>query len=82
MDLTPFWLSLRVAGLATLAIIAVGIPTALVLARGRFPGKGLLAGVLVLPMVLPPTVLGYYLLELLGRRAPLGMWLERSLGIT
>ena len=43
---------------------------ALLLARARFPGKGLLAGALVLPLVLPPTVLGYYLLQILGRRTP------------
>jgi molybdate transport system permease protein len=55
---------------------------ALLLARGRFPGKGLLAGVLVLPLVLPPTVLGYWLLQVLGRRAWLGAWLERTWGVT
>jgi molybdate transport system permease protein len=81
IDLAPFWLSLRVATLATLAIVAIGTPLALVLARGRFPGKGLLAGALVLPLVLPPTVLGYDLLQILGRRAPLGMWLEGRFGI-
>ncbi len=81
-DLAPFWLSLRVAGSATIVIVAIGLPTALMLARARFPGKGLLAGLLVLPLVLPPTVLGYGLLLILGRRAPLGLWLERSLGVT
>src|SRR5262249_41104594 len=82
MDLAPFWLSLRVAGLAALVIVSLGIPLALLLARARFPGKGLLAGLLVLPLVLPPTVLGSALLQLLGRRALLGMWLERALGVT
>jgi molybdate transport system permease protein len=81
-ELAPFWLSIRVAGLATLLIVAVGLPVALVLARLHFRGKGLMAGVLLLPLVLPPTVLGYYLLIVLGRRAPLGQWLERVLGIT
>ena len=81
IDLAPFWLSLRVAVLATLLIVAAGVPLALVLARGKFRGKGLLGGVLVLPLVLPPTVLGFYLLELLGRRAWLGGWLERSFGV-
>jgi molybdate transport system permease protein len=78
----PFWLSIRVASLATLLIVAVGLPLALALARMRFPGKSLVAGVLVLPLVLPPTVLGYYLLVVLGRRAPIGHWLEQVLGIT
>jgi molybdate transport system permease protein len=81
-ELGPFWLSIRVASLATLLIVAVGLPLALALARMRFPGKSLVAGVLVLPLVLPPTVLGYYLLVVLGRRAPIGHWLEQVLGIT
>jgi molybdate transport system permease protein len=81
-DLGPFWLSLRVASLATVLIVAAGLPVALVLARARFPGKALIAGILVLPLVLPPTVLGYYLLQLLGRRSILGFWLEHTLGVT
>ncbi len=81
-DLAPFWLSLRVAALATVLVVAAGLPLAYLLARFRFPGRSLLAGLLVLPMVLPPTVLGYGLLLLLGRRAPLGLWLEQTLGVT
>ena len=81
-DLGPFWLSLRVASVATLLVVAVGMPLAFLLARTRFPGKSLFAGILVLPLVLPPTVMGFYLLQLLGRRSTLGYWLEQSLGIT
>jgi molybdate transport system permease protein len=81
-DLAPLWLSLRVAALATVLIVALGTPLAFLLARTRFPGRGLLSGILVLPMVLPPTVLGYALLQILGRRAWLGLWLERTWGIT
>jgi molybdate transport system permease protein len=81
-DLGPFWLSMRVASLATLLIVAVGLPAALVLARAQFPGKALVAGILVLPLVLPPTVLGYYLLQILGRRSLFGHWLEHTLGVT
>jgi molybdate transport system permease protein len=80
-DLGPFWLSLRVAALATVVIVAAGMPIALLLARARFPGKGLVAGILVLPLVLPPTVLGFYLLQIFGRRAPVGYWLEQTLGV-
>jgi molybdate transport system permease protein len=79
--LEPFWLSLRVASLATIAIVLVGIPLGLLLARGRFPGRDLLAGTLLLPLVMPPTVLGYVLLQVLGRRGLLGTWLEHQLGI-
>ena len=81
-ELEPFWLSLRVASAATLLIVTVGLPAALVLARGQFTGKSLVAGLLVLPLVLPPTVLGFYLLQVLGRRTWLGHWLEQTLGIT
>ena len=81
-DLSPFWLSVRVASLATLVVVTFGTPLVFVLARLHFPGKVLLAGVLMLPLVLPPTVLGFYLLQLIGRQAPLGLWLERTLGIT
>jgi molybdate transport system permease protein len=80
-DLGPFWLSLRVAAVATVVIISAGLPAAWILARGRFPGKSLLNGLMLLPLVLPPTVVGYLLLQLLGRRSPLGFWLEHSLGV-
>lgn len=79
--LAPLWLSMRVASLATLLVVALGLPLAYLLARGRFAGKGLLAGLLVLPLVLPPTVLGYVLLLVLGRGAWLGRWLESTLGV-
>jgi molybdate transport system permease protein len=81
-DLSPFWLSLRVASMATVLIFTFGTPLAFILARLHFPGKGLLGGVLLLPLVLPPTVLGFCLLQLLGRQAPLGLFLEKWLGIT
>src|SRR5689334_19775468 len=81
-DLGPLWLSLRVAAFATALIVAVGLPVAWVLARVNFRGKALVAGILVLPLVLPPTVLGYYLLQVLGRRALVGHWLEHTMGVT
>ena len=72
MDLFPVALSLRVALIATALTLLLGIPVALLLARRRFPGRNLPAAVVVLPLVLPPTVLGYYLLLLIGRRGPVG----------
>lgn len=72
MDLFPLGLSLRVALIATALTLLLGIPVALLLARRRFPGRNLLEAVVVLPLVLPPTVLGYYLLLLIGRRGPVG----------
>jgi molybdate transport system permease protein len=74
-------LSLRIATLATLASLPLGIATAFVLARGHFPGKTLLDALVHLPLVLPPVVTGYVLLILFGRRGPIGAWLEESFGI-
>jgi molybdate transport system permease protein len=74
-------LSLWVAGVATLASLPFGVLTALVLARGRFPGKTLLDGLVHLPLVLPPVVTGYVLLILFGRRGPIGQWLDQTFGI-
>lgn len=78
--LDPLWLSLRVSTAASLLALAVGLPLAWLLARREFPGRDLLAVAVVLPMVLPPTVLGYYLLVLLGRQSALG-GLAETLGI-
>ena len=80
-ELVPLWLSLKVATSATGLVVLLGLPAALFLARMRFPGKGIVAGAMVLPLVLPPTVLGYLLLQVVGRRAWLGAWLERNLGV-
>ena len=74
-------LSLQVAGWATLLNLALGIGVGYLLARKRFVGRDLLDTVLTLPMVMPPTVLGYYLLVLLGRKGWLGQWLQDTWGI-
>ena len=65
-------LSIRVALLATALNAAIGIPLAYVLARRRFPGKTVVDLLVTLPLVLPPTVTGFYLIVLLGRRGWLG----------
>src|SRR2546428_3834347 len=72
MDWFPVWLSLRVALAATALTLLAGAPTALLLARQRFPGRNVLEAMVVLPLVLPPTVLGYYLLVVIGSRGPVG----------
>jgi molybdate transport system permease protein len=72
VDLAPIALSLRVASLATILTVAAGVPIAWLLARRHFPGRDLMGAVLLTPLVLPPTVLGYYLLMLIGRRGPIG----------
>ena len=73
-------LSLRVAVLATVLNALVGIPLAYALARRRFRGKALLDLLVTLPLVLPPTVTGYYLIVLLGRRGWLGAPLYQATG--
>ena len=74
-------LSLKVAAWATALNLLFGVAVGYLLARCRFPGRDLLDSVLTLPMVMPPTVLGYYLLVLLGRRGWLGGWLQHTFGI-
>nr|MBA3624523.1 ABC transporter permease subunit [Methylibium sp.] len=74
-------LTLKVAGWATALNLVLGVAVGFVLARKRFIGRELLDSMLTLPMVLPPTVLGYYLLVVIGRRGPIGGWLESNFGI-
>ena len=80
-SLSPLWLSLQVAVVATLMASILGVGAALIIARTRFRGKEVLDTLFVLPMVLPPTVMGYYLIILLGRKSWLGNWFEQVLGI-
>ncbi|WP_419786666.1 molybdate ABC transporter permease subunit [Pseudodesulfovibrio sp.] len=80
--LSPLMLTLKVAGLATIASMIIGVAAAYVLARWNFPGRDFLDAVCTLPMVMPPTVLGYYLLVFIGRRGVIGVWLQRTFGIT
>jgi molybdate transport system permease protein len=74
-------LSLRVATVAMLASLPVGIAVAYLLARGRFPGKAILSGIVFLPLILPPVVTGYLLLLSFGRRGPIGAFLDQHFGI-
>lgn len=76
------WLSLKVAGWATAINLVLGTAVGLALAHSRFPGRDLLDTLLTLPMVMPPTVLGYYLLVLIGRRSTFGSWLHDTFGVT
>jgi len=78
MDFFPVLLSIRVATLSTILAGLLGIGLAWLLTRKRFPGRTLLESIVVLPLVLPPTVVGFYLLLFLGRAGPLGAWLEAA----
>ncbi|MES2530807.1 MAG: molybdate ABC transporter permease subunit [Pseudomonadota bacterium] len=79
--LTPLWLTLKVAILATLLSGAAGVGLAWWMSRRRFAGQDVADAFLMLPMVLPPTVLGYYLIVLIGRNGVFGQYLDRWFGI-
>jgi molybdate transport system permease protein len=81
-NMVPLWLTLKVAGVATFAAFVVGVALALVLTRCRFWGRDWLDAMLTLPLVMPPTVLGYYLIVVIGRKGWLGRWLYETLGIS
>ncbi|CAN5775462.1 MAG: Molybdenum transport system permease protein ModB [Chromatiales bacterium USCg_Taylor] len=74
-------LTLKVAGWATALNLVLGVGVGYMLARKRFWGRDLLDAAFTLPMVMPPTVLGYYLLVLIGSQGPLGSWLKQQFGI-
>jgi molybdate transport system permease protein len=81
-ELEAVRLSLRVAFWSVTGSLPFGILVAWLLARRRFPGKALLDGIVHLPLVVPPVVIGFLLLVLFGRRGPIGGWLYENLGIT
>jgi molybdate transport system permease protein len=82
MDWFPLILSLKVAAVATLLATIAGIALGWVFARKQFPGSSVLEAVCMLPLVLPPTVIGYAILVAAGRRSPLGSWLRAHLDYT
>ena len=77
MDWYPLWNSLRIAAISCVLVFFLGIAAAYYAARLPRAVKGVLDVVLTLPMVLPPTVCGYFLLLLFGTKRPLGIWLSR-----
>ena len=81
-DWFPLMLSLKVASVATLIALVLGVALGWLFARTRFPGRSLLEPILMLPLVLPPTVLGYGILVAAGRRSPLGAWLRENFDYT
>jgi molybdate transport system permease protein len=78
----PLLLTLKVAAFATLLALAMGVAVGYLLARRELVGRDVLDAVCTLPMVMPPTVLGYYLIVLIGRRGWIGEWLWETFGVT
>jgi molybdate transport system permease protein len=75
-DLSAIWLTLKLATIVTVVLLIVGTPVAWWLARTRSPLKGVIGAVVALPLVLPPTVLGFYLLLVMGPNGPIGQFTQ------
>lgn len=75
-DLAAIWLTLRLASTVTILLLLLGTPLALWLAKTRSPMKGPMSALVAMPLVLPPTVLGFYLLIFMGPSGPLGKFTE------
>ena len=80
MDWTAFLLSVKLAGWTVLLLLPIAMFIARHLAWRRYPGRGLVEAAMALPLVLPPTVLGYYLLVGMGRASPIGQLYEDAFG--
>ena len=73
--LTPLWISIRTSLLATIITFFLGIGTAYLVANYKGKGRGIIDSILTLPLVLPPTVLGFFLLLFFGKNGPAGKFL-------
>lgn len=82
MDWQAFWLTLRLALIVAMTLVVLGLPIAYWITYSRWRLKFLVEAVVALPIVLPPTVLGFYVLVALGSRSPLGQWWQSWTGHT
>jgi molybdate transport system permease protein len=82
MNWEAFWLTVRLATIVSFVLLAIGIPVAYWLTYSRWRWKFLVEAAVALPIVLPPTVLGFYVLVALGSRSPIGRWWESMTGHT
>jgi molybdate transport system permease protein len=81
MDLNPVWLTLKLAGITTLLLLAIGLPVAWWLSKGRSVFKIILEAIITMPLVLPPSVLGFYLLMAFSPQHGVGLWLQQTFNI-
>lgn len=81
MDLAPIWLTLKLAGITTLVLLVVGLPLAWWLSRGRSIFKIVIEAIITMPLVLPPSVLGFYLLMAFSTQHGVGKWLLQTFNI-
>jgi molybdate transport system permease protein len=80
--IVPLWLTFKVATVAAIGAFLTGVALAFFMMRYKFRGREMLDAVFTLPLVMPPTVLGYYLIVLIGRKGLLGRWLYETFGIS
>ncbi|MDN5288671.1 MAG: modB [Mucilaginibacter sp.] len=81
MDLTPIWLTLKLAGITTLILLVIGLPFAWWLSRGKSFFKIIIEAIITMPLVLPPSVLGFYLLLAFSPKHGLGKWLQETFDV-
>jgi molybdate transport system permease protein len=81
MDLTPIWLTLKLASITTLVLLLIGLPVAYWLSKGRSIVKIILEAIITMPLVLPPSVLGFYLLLAFSPQHGIGKWLHETFNI-
>src|SRR5258708_38584109 len=81
MDLSPIWLTLKLAAITTLFLLIAGLPVAWWLSKGRSFFKTIIEAIITMPLVLPPSVLGFYLLLAFSPRHGIGRWLQDTFDI-
>jgi molybdate transport system permease protein len=81
MDWSPIWLTLRLAAITTIILLAIGLPIAYWLSKRRSIFKIIIEAIITMPLVLPPSVLGFYLLIAFSPQHGLGLWLQRHFNI-
>ncbi|TSD64625.1 molybdate ABC transporter permease subunit [Inquilinus sp. KBS0705] len=81
MDMAPIWLTLKLAGITTLILLIIGLPLAWWLSRKRSFFKIITEAIITMPLVLPPSVLGFYLLLAFSPQQGLGKWLQQTFNI-
>jgi molybdate transport system permease protein len=81
MDLTPIWLTLKLAGITTLLLLVIALPVARWLSKGRSVFKIIIEAFVTMPLVLPPSVLGFYLLLAFSPQHGVGKWLQHAFNI-
>src|SRR5476649_1310572 len=80
-DLSPIWLTLKLAGITTLLLLILGLPIAWWLSKGRSVFKTVIEAIITMPLVLPPSVLGFYLLLAFSPQRGVGKWLNDVFGL-